>query len=40
MPVDEPVEFRLKSNDVIHSFYVKDFLYKLDLIPDGRTRSP
>ena len=38
MPVDEPVEFRLKSNDVIHSFYVKDFLYKLDLIP-GRENS-
>ncbi|MDE2932999.1 MAG: cytochrome c oxidase subunit II [Chloroflexota bacterium] len=38
MPVDEPVEFLLKSNDVIHSFYVKDFLYKLDLIP-GRVNS-
>ncbi len=38
MPVDEPVEFLLKSNDVIHSFYVKDFLYKLDLIP-GRENS-
>lgn len=33
IPVDEPVEFRLKSNDVIHSFYVRDFLYKLDVIP-------
>ncbi len=33
MPVDEPVEFKLISNDVIHSFYVRDFLYKLDLIP-------
>lgn len=38
MPIDEPVEFRLISNDVIHSFYVKDFLYKLDLIP-GRENS-
>ncbi len=38
LPVDEPVEFLLKSNDVIHSFYVKDFLYKLDLIP-GRVNS-
>lgn len=38
MPVDEPVEFRLKSNDVIHSFYVVDFLYKLDLIP-GRENA-
>ncbi|MEP6871193.1 MAG: cytochrome c oxidase subunit II [Anaerolineaceae bacterium] len=33
IPVDEPVEFTLKSNDVIHSFYVRDFLYKLDVIP-------
>lgn len=33
IPVDQPVEFRLKSNDVIHSFYVRDFLYKLDVIP-------
>jgi cytochrome c oxidase subunit 2 len=33
IPVDEPVEFRLKSTDVIHSFYMRDFLYKLDVIP-------
>ncbi|MEP7215550.1 MAG: cytochrome c oxidase subunit II [Anaerolineaceae bacterium] len=33
IPLDEPVEFTLKSNDVIHSFYVRDFLYKLDVIP-------
>ena len=33
IPVNEPVEFTLKSNDVIHSFYVRDFLYKLDVIP-------
>ncbi len=38
LPVDEEVEFILISNDVIHSFYVKDFLYKLDLIP-GRVNS-
>lgn len=38
MPRGEPVEFLLKSNDVIHSFYVVDFLYKLDLIP-GRVNS-
>jgi cytochrome c oxidase subunit 2 len=36
MPVDEEVEFVLSSPDVIHSFYVRDFLYKLDVIP-GRT---
>ncbi|MFN0096177.1 MAG: cytochrome c oxidase subunit II [Dehalococcoidia bacterium] len=38
IPVDEPVEFILNSNDVIHSFYVRDFLYKLDIIP-GRENS-
>jgi cytochrome c oxidase subunit 2 len=36
MPVDEEVEFVLTSPDVIHSFYVRDFLFKLDLIP-GKT---
>ena len=38
IPVNEPVEFRLKSTDVIHSFYVRDFLYKLDVVP-GRNNS-
>lgn len=38
IPVDEEVEFRLHSNDVIHSFYIRDFLYKLDVIP-GRNNS-
>ncbi|MFN0145913.1 MAG: cytochrome c oxidase subunit II [Dehalococcoidia bacterium] len=38
IPVNEPVEFKLKSTDVIHSFYVRDFLYKLDVVP-GRDNS-
>lgn len=38
MPVGEPVEFKLTSHDVIHSFYVRDFLYKLDVIP-GRNNK-
>lgn len=38
LPVNEPVEFTLKSNDVIHSFFVKDFLYKLDVIPGRDNR--
>lgn len=33
IPVGEPVHFELRSNDVIHSFYVRNFLYKLDLVP-------
>jgi cytochrome c oxidase subunit 2 len=32
------VEFKLVSNDVIHSFYVRDFLYKLDVIPGRDNR--
>lgn len=33
LPVDERVEIRLVSRDVIHSFWVPAFLYKKDLIP-------
>lgn len=36
LPVGERVEFHLESRDVIHSFWVPAFLYKLDMIP-GRT---
>jgi cytochrome c oxidase subunit 2 len=33
LPVDERVEILLTSRDVIHSFWVIDFLYKKDVIP-------
>jgi cytochrome c oxidase subunit 2 len=33
IPKGEKVQFNLESNDVIHAFYVRDFLYKLDVIP-------
>jgi cytochrome c oxidase subunit 2 len=36
IPVGQPVEFRLRSNDVIHSFWVPSLAGKLDMIP-GRT---
>jgi len=36
LPVDQKVEFKLESRDVIHSFWVIDFLYKKDVIP-GKT---
>jgi cytochrome c oxidase subunit 2 len=36
VPVGQTVHIRLHSNDVIHSFYVRDFLFKRDVIP-GRT---
>ena len=38
IPVGEPVEFTLESTDVIHSFYVRNFLYKLDVIPGRDNR--
>ncbi len=36
LPVNEKVRFELTSPDVIHSFWVPDFLFKMDVIP-GKT---
>ena len=36
LPVDQKVEMKIESRDVIHSFWVIDFLYKKDMIP-GKT---
>lgn len=33
LPTDTRVEFRLNSADVIHSFWVPEFVYKLDVMP-------
>jgi cytochrome c oxidase subunit II len=33
LPVDEKVRFELSSPDVVHSFWVPDFLFKMDVIP-------
>lgn len=33
LPVDQSVEIKIESRDVIHSFFVVDFLYKKDMIP-------
>ena len=38
LPVDERVEFTLDSRDVIHSFWVPAFLFKMDMIP-GKTNT-
>lgn len=38
IPVDRPVEFVLRTADVIHSFWVPQLAGKLDMIP-GRTNS-
>ncbi len=37
LPVDQTVEFQLDSRDVIHSFWVVDFLYKKDMMPGHTT---
>ena len=33
LPVDKSIEIKIESRDVIHSFWVVDFLYKKDMIP-------
>jgi cytochrome c oxidase subunit 2 len=33
LPVDKSVEIKIESRDVIHSFWIVDFLYKKDMIP-------
>lgn len=33
LPVDEKTRFKLTSPDVIHSFWVPQFLFKMDVIP-------
>lgn len=33
LPVDQPITFRLVSNDVIHGFYIPAFRLKQDVIP-------
>ncbi|MBD5788032.1 cytochrome c oxidase subunit II [Cellulosimicrobium terreum] len=33
LPVDETVQFELESRDVIHSFWIPAFLFKMDMIP-------
>jgi len=38
LPIDEKVRFNLNSPDVIHSFWVPNFLFKMDVIP-GKTNA-
>ena len=38
LPVNEPVEFKLTSEDVIHSFWIPALGGKVDMIPGRRTR--
>jgi cytochrome c oxidase subunit 2 len=34
LPLGETVEFTLTSPDVIHSFWVPDFIFKMDVFPN------
>jgi cytochrome c oxidase subunit 2 len=38
LPVDESVRFTLKSPDVIHSFWIPEFYFKMDVVP-GRSNT-
>lgn len=38
LPVDEPVDFKLNSEDVIHSFWIPALGGKVDMIPGRETR--
>ncbi|QDV83412.1 cytochrome c oxidase subunit II [Planctomycetes bacterium TBK1r] len=38
LPVDQPVEFKLTSEDVIHSFWIPALGGKVDMIPGRETR--
>jgi cytochrome c oxidase subunit 2 len=38
LPVDRPVHFRIRSRDVIHSFWVPEFRLKSDAVPGITTR--
>ncbi|HEV2892768.1 MAG TPA: cytochrome c oxidase subunit II, partial [Actinomycetota bacterium] len=34
LPVGEPIRFNTQAQEVIHSFYVREFLFKRDAFPD------
>lgn len=38
VPSDTPITLRMKSSDVIHSFYVPDFRLKIDVMPNRYTK--
>jgi cytochrome c oxidase subunit II len=38
LPVDRPVEFRIRTNDVLHSFWVPEFRLKSDAVPGLTTK--
>jgi cytochrome c oxidase subunit 2 len=39
LPTNESIQFTLTSQDVIHAFYVPEFLFKRDVFPDPKKNS-
>ena len=39
LPTAETIQFTQHSNDVIHSFYVPDFLFKRDVFPQPKSND-
>ena len=39
LPVGETIQFTQHSNDVIHSFYIPEFLFKRDVFPDPQVNE-
>lgn len=39
VPVNKRIEFHLQSRDVIHSFWVPDFVFKRDVFPDPKANQ-
>jgi cytochrome c oxidase subunit II len=40
LPVNQPIEVNTQARDVIHSFYVREFLFKRDAFPDHTNTFP
>jgi cytochrome c oxidase subunit 2 len=39
LPTDRPIQFTQESKDVIHSFWVPEFLFKRDVLPDPKAND-
>jgi cytochrome c oxidase subunit 2 len=38
VPIGVPIDLKLRSKDVVHSFYLPNFRTKIDVIPGSTTR--
>ena len=39
LPTNQLIQYNLQSRDVIHSFWVPDFLFKRDVFPSAEART-